>query len=1260
MRPHSPFPIYHSPITIPRFPVPAHYVYLLSQHQLIMLKKNTCLHCFLVFILFFSCFSQLKAQAPDSVQVEGTWFYVYPIEKEVNSDPQYKKLSKLTDDGYDLYLDWLRTGDPRANGTFHDIKKETKQYYSPERNLFERKFYNSGQFVYGYNAVRKIKKAYKDTLELQVDVHYSLDEDIIPFPGDLPDGKYVQYYEPFTPINKKGKLDFQDQRMALFFELKDNALHNDFLMLSYYGDTIKSGKFENGIKAGDWVFTPRREIEVMDPKKSLPIVYTTKTYRFRIENGKLNGSYESFEDGLPVISGWFTDNAQTGTWKESKAYRKEKYARDRLLPYPDFTLRYDLRPMTELLLTDSLAIIRRAQMHLPDPGVEEFEWGPYYKQFEYYPVNHIDVEDYKRIAARQGLNLPVISPGMKESFNIVREAPNLLRYFTFSTFKEARYPNGQLLYRMERIPGKSFVEPVIYYDNGKVCDSIAYDPAAGKYTQLIFDYTGKLYSIETFDKKGESMKREFPWKAAEKPLVIDGLEVKAIWGGFSYYKWVDPEEKWTERVLTYKKWDSDTFLLQEQWYDPANGTYTTTINNFYGRPYSTGRYKESAEKLVNHEIVIAIDSLELVASSTYKKPAYRFITYENEFIYSNGDPDSVFFMLKWKGENYTGPIDFKWTDHTVAIDDKKGLVVSLPEYKDYRRIEKLKRKRARNPSYTASFMNLPAQDGNALDVGKALRQMLFSTTSLARLEQGSYLSFAHTQSFKGQFKNGKPDGEWRFLDNKDQLRYVITYSEGVIEGKIETWDVAHPRKHAYEAEHPVYYWQRYDQDGYVRNEAGMVPPEKEVLYLQKLSAYKKGALNGPEYEFGWNGDTIVRRYYVNNLLNGKAASKTLFDKIEGSFVNDKLEGLFTADRIIYVPVTVEKEITGFTTKEVRHFGFGFRNDTLNGISTLYQNGIPEKTIGFSNGKIATGYTEFDKYGRMLVEGVFTDSNLTGLNYYIDGLPDYSITALDSLEIHIDHGFENTCYRYKYELMNEEDPNYDYYREELWFEKEETGPFDNFGEIWFRKYGQDKEIIREGTVLLSKKTGRWKFNDYAGQHLYTINYFDTVLTVNDSVKLNAIGKVEGTSRYVTEEIEKYDCTHSDYYPIRQYAVIGNAPDSVYERWQYDNGTIQGEGNLINGLPEGVWKFYMPDGKLHMVGKYLSGKRQGRWLIGDLSKQKYMGEICLDPDTPDIDKEIEYMQNDLDIQLYYYDAGIVQNYEYYNWNRNKTKQVSKETD
>ena len=97
--------------------------------------------------------------------------------------------------------------------------------------------------------------------------------------------------------------------------------------------------------------------------------------------------------------------------------------------------------------------------------------------------------------------------------------------------------------------------------------------------------------------------------------------------------------------------------------------------------------------------------------------------------------------------------------------------------------------------------------------------------------------------------------------------------------------------------------------------------------------------------------------------------------------------------------------------------------------------------------------------------------------------------------------------------------------------------------------------------------------------------------------------------------------------------------------YDNGVLQSEGMMKDGLAVGVWKFYDPFGKLNQVGKYVLGKKEGRWITGDLGKIKYLGDICLDPDLPNFEQIIKERESDLDIVVHTYLKGISMHEENY---------------
>ena len=56
--------------------------------------------------------------------------------------------------------------------------------------------------------------------------------------------------------------------------------------------------------------------------------------------------------------------------------------------------------------------------------------------------------------------------------------------------------------------------------------------------------------------------------------------------------------------------------------------------------------------------------------------------------------------------------------------------------------------------------------------------------------------------------------------------------------------------------------------------------------------------------------------------------------------------------------------------------------------------------------------------------------------------------------------------------------------------------------------------------------------------------------------------------------------------------------------------------------------------------LNGKKEGRWLKGDLGDKKYIGEICLNPDDPLLDFHIAELERMRDVEIVIYRNGTAQ--------------------
>jgi hypothetical protein len=68
----------------------------------------------LLFTVFVSVFFQALPQRPDSVQVEGKWYFVYPLPERLEPSAIYMDKKELFEEEFDLYREWRQHNDPRA------------------------------------------------------------------------------------------------------------------------------------------------------------------------------------------------------------------------------------------------------------------------------------------------------------------------------------------------------------------------------------------------------------------------------------------------------------------------------------------------------------------------------------------------------------------------------------------------------------------------------------------------------------------------------------------------------------------------------------------------------------------------------------------------------------------------------------------------------------------------------------------------------------------------------------------------------------------------------------------------------------------------------------------------------------------------------------------------------------------------------------------------------------------------------------------
>jgi antitoxin component YwqK of YwqJK toxin-antitoxin module len=59
--------------------------------------------------------------------------------------------------------------------------------------------------------------------------------------------------------------------------------------------------------------------------------------------------------------------------------------------------------------------------------------------------------------------------------------------------------------------------------------------------------------------------------------------------------------------------------------------------------------------------------------------------------------------------------------------------------------------------------------------------------------------------------------------------------------------------------------------------------------------------------------------------------------------------------------------------------------------------------------------------------------------------------------------------------------------------------------------------------------------------------------------------------------------------------------------YKNGTLKAQGNFINELMEGEWRFYRETGQLWQIGNFKDGKKNGAWVRYDKNNEQEYSEV-----------------------------------------------------
>lgn len=1255
-----------------------------------MIRIKRTLLLFTLSILSISAF----AQQVDSTVIDGKKIYIYPFKQGVKMHQLYFPIVK-----------------PKAmiEFTFANFKDEIKMNYGNEfdeaqlNRLYRDISRSSKSYAPKYARKRKFKKAARKNPYPLLEPRYDIDEDPTPVLDPIPNGEYIMLFEDFCLTDKKGNCQPRADRVAASFHIKDNLLHGEAVWYNMQGDTLKHGFYEDGLKVGEW-YLEYHNLDYYASNKTgeeyiengAPLVDTTWMYVTYVK-GAAEGPFRKYESSeFPIEEGYYHEGEMSGEWTlrnilydgpswMNKRLRKNDVItshytiastdtlvvkfpliRDGLRStYGHDRIEYNFRPKFKLKgpLKDlyEFNFAKEEDLELEEEKYNSHEMGGFEDEYYYDEMEYASYSDKFHSEV-----VTVYDPDRKETFSRGYIIDSIGLIPNYSGVFEEYYPNGQLAYKYEFVNGKLKSEDTIFWDNGNAHDVITFIADSNHYERRIYDYKGKLYEFLVYDSLGDFKRYEIEIDNTEY-VYLEGLKGTVNpYGEFISYNADDTlEYELTEPLVLRRTWfKEDSSSIYKSWYEPMERRLTNTNYSV------TGSVARRSEKVFsenfenwNGKDTVKFGNLKVVTTASAS-------LYENDFTEPDSIPQryvgDVWFSydvtedqeLYLNDALYTGDVEIVFNKGSEIKVGKNVLNISLPkntirnEKKLEKKIDKVKEKGKFQDDAMMNYID-PSDyndDLGSLFFTNFLQDILAGQITYGNTGYSDWYGYDPTPPSKkvtGYMLDGKPHGEWVVYGNDGKIDKIIPFENGEISGMVKKYDVEYPR-----SDEDDYYWG-------VERDFGDSLPKKKTYYLSSTSEYKNGKLDGQIIEYNWLGEIIFEENYKEGYRHGKAMERNNLAITKMSYADGAMDGYLRT----YLTLPDKDSIL--------LYDLNFQNGSLQGESKAYHmNGNLAKRGFFLSGEPIEDYEAYDtlgfkyhyvkfQYGFPVEEKIWEENELS-VRYLFDWQDSIyfepsDITTSQSLEaMLVDLGFGDAWLEAPY-----------YGRPSL---------IDKDGvKYHMTKYYPNDTVARDGLLDDGKKIGCWKFYGYEGEKLYEVEYFDSIITINDSIKFKSKGLyteldengIATSESYIIEKFEKYDCSHSDHYEIRQFMTVWEANDSLnrmngYVVNYYDNGTIQSEGEMKDGLPTGFWRIYDPFGKLNQYGEYFMGKRVGRWLSGDLSKTKYLGDICLNPNLPDLEKEIEYRENLLDIVITNYKLGRAIGQQYYDINMNRFKDVEEGTE
>ncbi len=366
------------------------------------------------------------------------------------------------------------------------------------------------------------------------------ENELVPYPGELPDGNYIIYDAPISRYKKKmwffkkrGNYYWDTTQVAATFTLKSNKKEGEAIFYDGVDYAVEKGKYVNNEKEGIWMRRTHKDIGSHSMDLGLRFEKYRNNYGLVLEtieykNGIREGKYRAFIN------------------------KNDRY--------------FDLISSD----TTNMKLVGRGYYHL----------NKIYGNWKFYYSNGQLSSQYSLV---DSIGEPIIKEYKDYSYNYGKK----MAYY--NGWHEVYYPNGQLLTRKLYKFGKTALRDTVYYFDGKIsCNYTVKEEMENDSIQIIenyfsYDSLGNLVLHNLMKNGNRIFSRNYN---EEKYLCSESLDL-------DYYKIKNPDtlvpisiyydcykdsNKTRINEISYKHPETGTVLKRS--FEYSNSTYFDEMDDF--------------------------------------------------------------------------------------------------------------------------------------------------------------------------------------------------------------------------------------------------------------------------------------------------------------------------------------------------------------------------------------------------------------------------------------------------------------------------------------------------------------------------------------------------------------------------------------------------------------------------------------------------------------------------------------------------------